>query len=325
MGTSPLALVIHGGAEVRTPEEFEASPGLEDAYRQDLARSLDAGFRVLGAGGAAVVAVEAAIVVMEDSPLFNAGKGASLTRAGTVELDAAVMDGATMRAGAVAAVRHVRNPIALARRVMEQTPHVLLAGEGATAYAQTVGVPWVPDSYFHTEEKWEELVARLERDAPYGKELSREEMVRNAPPQDEHGDLCTVGAVALDSKGTLAAGTSTGGRITKMPGRVGDSPIIGAGTYANNEICAVSTTGLGEVQMVLLTAKEIACLMAYRRLPVEAAADLAVKEKLVALGGSGGAVVLDRQGALAMPYTTAGMYRGWVREDGRSQVMIHEH
>jgi beta-aspartyl-peptidase (threonine type) len=320
----PFALAIHGGAGVRDREEFEADPGLERAYRDALTESLSAGYEVLSAGGSAVDAVEAAIMVMEDSPLFNAGKGASYTRAGTVELDAAIMDGKTLRAGAVGAVRRVRNPISLARIVMDETPHVLVVGEGASALAQEMGVSWVPESYFYTERKWNELLERLEQQVPYGTPIPRS---RSQPPDDDPADSGlsgTVGAVALDADGNLAAGTSTGGRITKRPGRVGDSPIIGASTYANNENVAVSTTGLGERHMVLLTAKEISSLMRYRGMSVEEAAENAVKVQLVSIGGSGGAIAMDSEGNVAMPFTGDGMYRGWVREDGRIEVRIFD-
>ena len=321
---SRFALAIHGGAGVKTAEEFQGQPGLEQSYRETLQAALTAGYEVLSGSGSAVEAVEAAINVLEDSPLFNAGRGASYTRAGTVELDASIMNGLTMRAGGVGAVRHVANPISLARMVMEDTPHVLLVGEGAVAFAQEMGVRWVPESYFYTEDKWNELIERLENEIPYG-------APRRRPQGDpggtidvpDYGLFETVGAVALDSHGNLAAGTSTGGRITKRPGRVGDSPIIGASTYANNEICAVSTTGLGEKHMVLLTAKEIATLMAYRGMSVEDAANHALKEELVALGGSGGAIVMDKHGNIAMPFTANGMYRGWVREDGVVEVRIY--
>ncbi len=316
-----FVLAIHGGAGVRSPEEFQKDPEAEKAYRAVLTESLSAGYGVLKKGGSSVEAVEAAIVVMEDSPLFNAGKGASYTREGTVELDSSIMNGQTMRAGAVGAIRHVKNPIRLARMVMEKTPHVLVVGEGAVALAQEMGVKWVPESYYYTERKWNELIERLEKETPYGTAIKGSQ---SSPDRDDPGLYGTVGAVALDAEGNLAAGTSTGGRITKRPGRVGDSPIIGASTYANNRICAVSTTGLGEKHMVLLTAKEISSLMKYRGMSVEEAANDAVKNQLVALGGGGGAIVLDSKGNIAMPYTGNGMYRGWVREDGSIEVRVYE-
>jgi beta-aspartyl-peptidase (threonine type) len=215
--------------------------------------------------------------------------------------------------------------------VLEKTPHVLVVGEGVTALAREMGVPWVPESYFYTERKWNELLERLNLKVPFGAPLpgrgdtTGTGRMTTLPP-DVPGDplrFGTVGAVALDAAGNLAAGTSTGGRITKRPGRVGDSPIIGAGTYAN-DICAVSTTGLGEKHMVLLTAKEIAVLMAYRGMSAQAAADHALKVELTALGGEGGVIVVDREGDIAMTYTGDGMYRGWVREDGKIEVRIHE-
>lgn len=316
---STFVLAIHGGAGVRPAVDFEEDPELEKAYRDTLKESLLAGYAVLKGGGSSIEAIEAAILIMEDSPLFNAGKGASYTRDGTVELDASMMDGKTMRAGAVAAIRHVKNPISIARMVLEQTPHVLLAGEGAVAFAQEMGVPWVAESYYYTERKWQDLIDRLENEIPYGTQRRRP-----LSDPDDPGLYGTVGAVALDAEGNLAAATSTGGRITKRPGRVGDSPIIGASTYANNEICAVSTTGLGEKHMVLLTAKEISSLMAYKGMSVEEAANHTVKEQLVELGGGGGAIVVDSKGNLAMPYTRNGMYRGWVRQDGVTEVRIAE-
>ena len=319
-----FTLVIHGGSGVREPAEFAAHPGLEQAYRDTLAVALRAGYQVLSAGGSAVEAVEAAIRVMEDSPIFNAGKGASLTSDGTVELDASIMDGRTMRAGGIAAARHIRNPISMSRLVMERTPHVLVAGEGVMALAKELGVPLEPESYFRTEEKWQELQDRLRLEVPFGGDLPP---VGLGPTEDDPHDTKlygTVGAVALDVNGNLAAGTSTGGRILKRPGRVGDSPIIGASTYANNAVVAVSTTGLGEKHMVLLTGKEIAALMQYGGLNVQQAADRAVRQELVELGGGGGAIAVDRHGNFATPFTESGMYRGWVREDGVVEVRVYD-
>jgi beta-aspartyl-peptidase (threonine type) len=324
---SKFTLVIHGGGGVRDRAEFAAKPELAKAYRDGLAASLGAGYQVLAAGGSAVEAVEAAISVMEDDPHFNAGKGASYTSDGTVELDASIMDGRTMKAGGIAAARHIKNPISMARIVLEKTPHVLVAGEGVTALAQEMGVPWVPESYFYTEEKWNELNERMNLKVPFGTPFPRGTTPKENPPQEDPENVKlwgTVGAVALDAQGNLAAGTSTGGRISKRPGRVGDSPIIGASTYANNNIVAVSTTGLGEKHMVLLTSKEIASLMAYKGMSVRDAAEYALKTELVGLGGSGGAIALDTHGNFATPYTDTGMYRGWVREDGVVEVRIYE-
>ncbi len=289
----------------------EMSAERERAFREALAASVSAGWAVLGDGGSGVSAVEAAIRVMEDSPLFNAGKGASFNRAGFHELDAAIMDGATLSAGAVGAVRHVRNPIGLARLVMERSPHVLMVGEGAEAFALEQGLPLTPASYFYTEHKWQSLQARLRREVE----------AAQVPPVDR-GLSGTVGAVALDRAGNLAAGTSTGGREGKLPGRLGDSPVLGAGTYASNEGCAVSCTGDGELVLRLCTAKEASDLIAFAGRTLVHAAD-AVVAKVAALGGSLGLVAIDRRGAVAMPFTGEGMYRGHAMGDGEVVVEIY--
>jgi beta-aspartyl-peptidase (threonine type) len=319
----PLALSCLGGDSnpQARPEFFANNPGLEKDYRKALREALLAGVEVLERQGSSVEAVEAAIRVMEDLPLFNAGKGASFTSAGTHELDACIMNGKTLRAGGIGAVTQVRNPISLARLVMEETPHVLLVGEGALAFAREQGVVLMADDYFFTQRRWDDLQRRLREDVPYGASLESE----NTPsPSEGDGDhFGTVGAVALDQNGNLAAGTSTGGRIKKRPGRVGDSPIIGASTYANNSTCAVSTTGLGEKHMVLLTAKEISALVEHLSMPLQEAAELVVKHKLVDIGGSGGAIALDRDGNVAMPFTANGMYRGYAFDDGEVVVDIY--
>ena len=324
-------LVIHGGGGVRDKEVFQKNPELEKAYRDKLHEALTAGYEKLKNGGSSVDAVEAAINVMEDSPLFNSGKGASFTSEGKNELDASIMNGKTLRVGGVGAVQYIKNPISLARLVMEETPHVLVVGDGALAFAKEMNVELKPADYFFTERKWNSLQRRLKEDVPYGSKL---------PPKTEETKLDsvtsrnkikidkelfgTVGAVALDKDGNLAAGTSTGGRVKKRPGRVGDSPIIGASTYASNETCAVSTTGLGEKHMVLLTSKDIAALMAYKGMSIEDAANLVVKKKLVGIGGGGGAIAIDKDGNIAMPYTGDGMYRGYVGSDGKIVVKIYD-
>ena len=322
-----FAIAIHGGVGVREKTEFEKNSGLEKAYRDKLGESLSAGYEKLTRGGSCVDAVEAAIRVMEDSPLFNAGKGASFTSAGTHEMDAAIMDGSTLNAGGICTVSSVKNPINLARLVMEKTPHVLLSGEGALSFAQEQGVALMPPEYFYTERKWQSLQQRLKEDIPYGADVGDPELppaLLQGRPEPDEDKFSTVGAVALGKDGNLAAGTSTGGRIKKRPGRVGDSPIIGAGTYAKNGVCAVSTTGLGEKHMTLLSAKEIASLMEYMRMPLEAAANRVILEELVEIGGSGGAVTMDREGHIAMPYTTKGMYLGFVYENGNIVVQIFD-
>ncbi|MBI5774067.1 MAG: isoaspartyl peptidase/L-asparaginase [Verrucomicrobia bacterium] len=309
---APFVLVIHGGAGVVTTE---LTPEREAAVRATLEQALRAGHAVLEKGGASLDAVIAAIKILEDSPLFNAGKGAVLTAEGTVEMDASVMDGATRKAGAVAGVKHVKNPIELARMVMEKTPHVLLAGEGAEVVAKQHGLPLMPPDYFITEPRRQQL-KRVQEQEKSGKKKAQHET--NA---ERTG---TVGAVALDQHGNLAAGTSTGGMVNKKFGRVGDSPIIGAGNYADNRTCAVSGTGHGEFFIRSVVAYDIAALMEYKGLSLAAAADEVVMKKLKALGGSGGVIAVDGKGNIAMPFNSEGMYRGVIRADGRPTIAIRK-
>jgi len=241
--------------------------------------------------------------VMEDSPLFNAGRGACYTADGRHELDASIMDGTTLRAGGVAGVRRVKNPIVAARAVMEKSPHVLLAGEGADRFARKHGVPPAPPGYFATRKR----LAALKVSA------------RARSDEEHHG---TVGAVALDRAGNLAAATSTGGITGKLPGRVGDSPIVGAGTYADNAACAVSSTGFGEYYMRACAAYDVCARMRYLREPLERAAEGAL-EGVVRLGGAGGLIAIDREGRVATPFSTEGMYRGWITREGRASVAIY--
>ncbi len=294
------AIAIHGGAGTITRQSMTAER--ERAYRAKLAEALEAGRNVLAAGGSALDAVEAAIVVMEDSPLFNAGKGAVFTADGRNELDASIMDGRTLNAGAVAAVTHVKNPIRLARLVMERSPHVLLAGDGAEVFAREVGAELVPATYFWTERRWQQLMRVQEEKKGAGLLLDHD-------AEHKYG---TVGAVALDKDGNLAAGTSTGGLTNKAWGRIGDSPIIGAGTYASNASCAVSGTGQGEYFIRLTIAREVCALVEYRKLPLQQAADEVIQNRLKNLGGSGGVIALGRDGAIAFSFNTEGMYRGWL-------------
>ncbi len=294
------AIAIHGGAGTITRASM--TPERERAYRAKLAEALEAGKAVLAGGGTALDAVEAAIVVMEDSPLFNAGKGAVFTADGRNELDASIMDGRTRNAGAVAAVTHVKNPIRLARQVMERSPHVLLAGEGAEVFARKIGIPLVPATYFWTERRWKQLMQIQSRKNGAGLLLDH----------DADHKYGTVGAVALDSEGNLAAGTSTGGLTNKAWGRIGDSPIIGAGTYASNASCAVSGTGQGEYFIRLTIARDVCALVEYRGLPLQQAADEVIQHKLKDLGGSGGVIALARDGTIAFSFNTQGMYRGWL-------------
>jgi beta-aspartyl-peptidase (threonine type) len=303
----PIALVIHAGAG--SIERGGMPPEVERLYRDTLTEVAKGAFAVLARGGASLDAVEAAIRAMEDSPLFNAGKGAVFADDGSIELDAAIMEGGQLRCGAVAAVRRIKNPISLARLVMERTDHVLMVAGGAEDLATQLGVALVPQQYFFTEHQWRAFqAARASANLP---PLQR-------PPAD--GDHGTVGCVALDRAGNLAAGTSTGGLMNKRHGRVGDSPLIGAGTYADNATCAVSCTGHGEDFIRHGVARDISALMAYKGLSV-ADACAAALAKLPA--GSGGMIALDRQGHVATPFTTAGMFRVTVSADGAVTVKIY--
>ena len=297
-------MVMHGGAG--TIERREMTPENEKAHRAGLEQALHAGYEVLKKGGASLDAVETAIRVLEDNPLFNAGKGAVFTHEGTNELDSSIMDGHTLKAGAVAGLKHIRNPISLARLVMEKSPHVMLGGEGGEAFAEQMGIPLVDQKYFYTDERWQELQQKKASPSP-------------ASDKDKHG---TVGAVALDQAGNLAAGTSTGGTTNKEFGRVGDSPIIGAGTYANNRTCAVSCTGDGEYFIRDVAAYDVSALLDYKGVRLQEAAQTVI-DKVGKLGGKGGLIAMDRQGNFAMPFNTSGMYRGTVDAAGNISVEIY--
>jgi beta-aspartyl-peptidase (threonine type) len=318
---SPVAIAIHGGAGTILKENMTLE--MEEAYRSKLTEALMTGYGILKNGGGSLEAVEKAIVIMEDSPLFNAGKGAVFTHSGTNELDASVMDGRTLQAGAVAGVKHVKNPIKLARLVMKKSPHVMLTGEGAEAFAKEQGLEMVSPEYFYTERRWQQLQRKKQQEA------EKENSPVQSQPQGKHGaaeteKFGTVGVVALDQQGNLAAGTSTGGMTNKRWGRVGDAPIIGAGTYADNRTCAISATGDGEYFIRLSVARDISALMAYKGLSVKEAADLVIHKKLTELGGTGGVIVLDKEGNIAMPFNTTGMYRGYVDRNGVMVVKIYK-
>lgn len=302
-------LVIHGGAGVI---KREMSPAREKAVRAALTQALQKGYAQLKSGKTAVDAVAAAITVLEDDPNFNAGKGSVFTHDGRNELDAAIMDGATLGAGSVAGVHRVKNPILLARAVMEKSDHVMLVGDGAEEFAKTVGVDMVEPSYFRTEERWQQLQKALKEDADKVKHSDVETA--------KH--FGTVGAVALDAEGHLAAGTSTGGMTDKRWGRVGDSPIIGAGTYANSG-CAVSGTGWGEYYLRTVAAHEICMRVTQMRVPLRRAAAEVINQEIPSMGGNGGAIALDGNGTIAMPFNTDGMYRGWIGADGVPHVAIY--
>ncbi|HEY6191196.1 MAG TPA: isoaspartyl peptidase/L-asparaginase [Bacteroidota bacterium] len=309
-------LVIHGGAG--TISRGQMSPELEKEYRDKLLEALKTGYEILRNDGSSLDAVERVITILEDSPLFNAGKGSVFTHEGTNELDASIMDGKTLKAGSVAAVKHIKNPISLARLVMEKSPHVMLVGEGAETFAKAHGVELVPQGYFYTQKRWDQLQKALkdEKDSSAG---------RKAQPADtSEGKHGTVGCVALDKGGNLAAGTSTGGTTNKRFGRVGDSPIIGAGTYANNLTCAVSATGTGEFFIRSVVAHDISALMEYAGMSLQNAADKVVMEKLPKMAGDGGVIAIDKDGNIAMPFNTTGMYRAYIDADGKPVVKIYK-
>ena len=315
-----IGIAVQGGAGTIVREQMTAE--LEQEYTAKLTEAISAGYGVLRLGGNSLDAVEAVIRILEDSPLFNAGKGAVFTHEGTNELDASIMDGATLRAGAVAGVRHIKNPISLARMVMERSPHVLLTGEGAEAFAKEQHVDLVDEKYFYTEKRWNQLQHALELERT-NKDSVKGFHMNAIPVPGEDGRHGTVGCVALDQFGNLAAGTSTGGITNKRSGRVGDSPIVGAGTYANNATCAVSATGDGEYFIRSVVAHDISALMEYRKLGVGQAADEVIG-KVGKLQGSGGVVAIDREGNIAMPFNTSGMYRAYIDAGGKPIVKIYK-
>jgi beta-aspartyl-peptidase (threonine type) len=309
-----FVLAIHGGAG--TIDRSKLTPALEREYRLALEQSLQAGYDILKKGGSSLDAVEASVRVLEDDPHFNAGKGAVFTSAGTNELDAAIMDGKTLRAGAVASLKHIKNPISLARLVMEKSPHVMMDCAGAETFAKQMGVELVDQKYFYTEERWQAL-QKMKAAEKAGSSAGKKFIISD---QERHG---TVGAVALDRSGDIAAATSTGGTTNKKAGRIGDSPVIGAGTYANNATCAVSATGDGEFFIRAVVGHNVAALMEYRGMRLGDAAQKAL-DKVKQLGGEGGLIAIDRQGNIAQPFNTSGMYRGSVDEKGTFAVAIYK-
>jgi len=310
------SLAIHGGAGTILKEDM--TPELEEKYRQSLQQALDAGFSVLENGGTAVTAVKAAVVHLEDDPLFNAGKGSVFTKKGINELDAAIMDGKTLEAGAVAAVRNVRNPIELAEQVMMHSGHVFLSGKGANDFAIKQGIKLEPDEYFYTQlryDQWREI-----RDSDLYMLDHKSDKLIGAVKERKFG---TVGAVACDNKGNIAAATSTGGMTNKQYGRIGDSPLIGIGTYANNKTCAISCTGHGEPFIRAVVAYDVSCLMEYKNMSLQQACEEVVLKKLVVLNGEGGLIGIDAQGITALVFNCAGMYRGVKNSDGSSNIAIY--
>lgn len=304
--TKPVAIAIHAGAGTIRREELSAEKDRE--IRAKLEQALQAGHEVLLSGGSGLTAVTTAINIMEDSPLFNAGKGAVFNSEGQNELDASIMDGATLNAGAVASVRHIRNPINLALKVMTGSRHVMLMGEGAEKFAVEQGFELVDAKYFHTDHRWQQL--------------QEKKAAETAMETDRQSWYSTVGTVVLDQAGNLAAGTSTGGLTNKRWGRVGDTPIIGAGTYANNESCAVSATGTGEYFIRYVVAHSI-CERVRAGQSISDAAGALIHDVLVKAGGDGGVIAMDVQGNIAMPHNTAGMYRASINTDGEVFIGIY--
>ena len=321
--TGKYVLVIHGGAGTLNKSQF--TQALEAKYKSGLDSALQVGNAILEKGGTALDAVEATVKVLENNPLFNAGKGAVFTNEGVNELDAAIMDGKTLAAGSIAGVRTIKNPITAARAVMEKSEHVLLSGRGAEAFAAAQGIEMVDPSYFYTPERWKGLQRAKQRDSldalkkagqtAYAVELDEQRR------KDKYG---TVGAVALDMHGNLAAATSTGGMTNKKWGRIGDAPIIGSGTYANNNTVAISCTGWGEYFLRLVMAKSISDRMEFGGQSLALASETLVMKELPALGGDGGLIAVDKNGNIALPFCTEGMYRGFIKKEKQGAAVVKD-
>jgi beta-aspartyl-peptidase (threonine type) len=307
-----IAIAIHGGAGTIKKENL--TPELEKAYHETLDKALEAGYAVLEKGGTSLDAIETAIKILEDSPLFNAGKGAVFANNGKNELDAAIMDGKTGKAGAVAGVTNVKNPILAARAVMEKSEHVMLTGKGAEEFAQKQGLEIVEPSYFRTETRFQQLQKAKEAEQDTTGSLELEKFYKYG----------TVGAVALDKYGNLAAGTSTGGMTNKKYGRVGDAPIIGAGTYADNQTCAVSCTGHGEYFIRAVVGHEISALMKYKKYSLKKATETVIFDQLKPIGGEGGLIAIDKKGNVSLPFNSLGMYRGYKKANGEKKTSIFQ-
>ena len=312
-----FGIVIHGGAG--TIQKKYMTDSLENAYKTKLKEAISTGHTILKNGGTSIEAVTATINIMEDSPLFNSGKGAVFTHEETNELDASIMDGETLNAGAIAGVKHIKNPINLALEVMNNSPHVLLAGSGAEAFAREQGFEMMDPSYFYTEKRYQSLQKVKKRE-----EEKLNKSVSFEDPIIKNSKFGTVGCAALDKNGNLAAGTSTGGMTNKRWNRIGDSPIIGAGTYANNKTCAVSSTGWGEYFIRAMVAHDISAMMEYKGVSLKEAAQEVIQNKLPALGGDGGIVAIDKNGNIAMEFNTAGMFRAHMNAEGELIVEIYK-
>ncbi|MEO8110628.1 MAG: isoaspartyl peptidase/L-asparaginase [Ginsengibacter sp.] len=313
---SKFSIAIHGGAGTIVKEDM--TPELETAYRKSLQQAMDAGYAVLENGGTSINAVIAAVVVLEDDPLFNAGKGSVFTKKGLNEMDAAIMDGSTLDAGAIAGVRNIRNPVELAEEVMLYSGHVFLSGKGANDFAIKQGIKLEPDEYFYSEyryDQWREI-----RDSDLYQLDHKSDKLVGLMKNKKFG---TVGAVACDEEGNIAAATSTGGMTNKRYGRIGDSPMIGVGTYANNKTCAISCTGHGEIFIKAVAAYDVSCLMEYKNMTLQQACEEVVFKKLIELKGEGGLIGMDAKGNAALVFNSAGMYRAFKNSDGESLVAIY--
>ncbi|MDO6447302.1 isoaspartyl peptidase/L-asparaginase [Colwellia sp. 1_MG-2023] len=315
---APFAIAIHGGAGAI--QQSKMTPSLRTTYEAKLNEAVAKGYQLLSQGKSSQQAVIAAIQILEASPLFNAGKGAVYTFDEEHELDASIMNGKTLNAGAVSGVKTVKSPIALAEKVMEESVHVMLSGEGAELFAKNKGLPLVDNSYFNTEHRYKALLKAKKKLSEKEQELKNFQAAHQSLPTEFK--VGTVGAVALDKAGNLTAGTSTGGMTAKRFGRVGDAPIIGAGTYANNNSCAVSATGHGEYFIRYHVAADICARVQYQNIPLAKAADIVINDVLVKAGGSGGVIAIDAQGNITMPFNSEGMYRASMSSNGQSFVGI---
>ena len=312
-------LVIHGGAGTILKKNM--SPEKEKAYTTSLEEALRKGYAILQNGGSSLDAVEAVVRTLEDNPLFNAGKGAVFTNEGKIELDAAIMNGKTLAAGSVAGVTTIKNPIAAARAVMEKSEHVMMIGRGAEQFAKQQGITIVDPSYFYTEERWKSLERIRKADSLKATSMRSDDIT---PTETRDSKFGTVGAVALDKQGNLAAATSTGGMTNKKFGRVGDVPIIGAGTYANNTTCAISCTGWGEFFIRLVMAKTVSDMMEYGKMSLNEAASEMIMKKLPSMKGDGGLIGVDKSGNITMPFCSEGMYRGFIDRSGKMEIRIYK-
>jgi len=311
-----ISLAIHGGAGTILKEDL--TPELEKSYQQGLQKALDAGYAVLESGGTAVEAVKIAVMSLEDNELFNAGKGAVFTKQGVNELDAAIMDGKTLEAGAIAGARNIRNPVELAEQVMLHSGHVLLCGKGANDFALHQGIKLEPDEYFFSQYRHDQWTAIKDSDS-----FQLDHKADKPVGEMKDKKFGTVGAVACDKNGNIAAATSTGGMTNKRYGRVGDSPLIGSGTYANNKTCAISCTGYGEIFIRAVAAYDVSCLMEYKNMSLEEACDEVVMTKLKDMGGDGGLIGMDAKGNASLVFNSEGMYRGLKDSEGKNYIAIY--